>query len=291
MRLICRQQGHLARKQAKSLFSEDKIMTIWRFLSVVLLLLAPGLCNAQVPTDVKVPTLFLIGDSTVKNHTKGQLGWGDPLVQHFDAAKIKVLNRALGGRSSRTFLTEGLWEKVIAEIKPGDFVLMQFGHNDGGSLNDPKGRASIKGNGDETKEIVNPTTGVKETVHSYGWYLRRYIRDTKAKGATAIVLSPVPRKIWKDDKTVARASGDYGKWAMEAAKQEGVAFVDLNDLIAQRYEVLGKEKVETLFGDEHTHTNAEGAALNADMVVVGLKSMKNSPFTALLVQDPAHVKP
>ena len=257
-------------------------MIVWRFLGVVLLLLGPCRCSAQMPTDVKVPTLFLIGDSTVKNRTKGQLGWGDPLVQHFDATKVKVVNRALGGRSSRTFLTEGLWDKVVTEIKPGDFVLMQFGHNDGGSLNDPKGRASIKGNGDETQEVTNPTTGVKETVHSYGWYLRRYIRDAKAKGATTVVLSPVPRKIWKDDKTVARASGDYGKWAMEAAKQEGAAFVDLNDLIAKRYEALGKEKVETLFGDEHTHTNAEGAALNAEMVVEGLKSLKDSPFTALL---------
>jgi lysophospholipase L1-like esterase len=259
-------------------------------LFTLLFLFASSLCRAQIASEGKIPTLFLIGDSTVRNHTKGQLGWGDPLVQHFDLAKIKVINRALGGRSSRTFLTEGLWDKVLAEIKPGDYVLMQFGHNDGGSLNDPKGRASIKGNGDETQEVANATTGVKETVHSYGWYLRRYIKDAKSKGATAIVLSPVPRKIWKDDKTVARASGDYGKWAMEAAKQEDVAFIDLNDLIATRYEALGKEKVETLFGDEHTHTNAAGAEINAEMVVVGLKSLKDSPFTVMLAPNPAGVK-
>lgn len=258
------------------------MITPTRLLCFVLVLLMPRWSAAQTPAPNSLPTLYLIGDSTVKNRTKGQLGWGEPLAPYFDPAKIKVINRALGGRSSRTFLTEGLWDKVLAGIKPGDFVLMQFGHNDGGSLTDPRNRASIKGNGDETQEVVNATTGVKETVHSYGWYLRHYIQDAKTRGATAIVLSPVPRKIWKDDKTVARASGDYGKWAAEAAKQERVAFIDLNDLIAKQYEALGKEKVETLFGDPHTHTNAAGAELNAQMVVEGLRSLKASPFTAML---------
>jgi rhamnogalacturonan acetylesterase len=266
-------------------------MKIIHVLFVALFLAASSLAQAQTPSEVRVPTLVLIGDSTVKNGTKGQLSWGDPLVQHFDPAKLKVINRARGGRSSRTYLTEGLWDKVVTDLKPGDFVLMQFGHNDGGGLTDPRNRASIKGNGDETQEVTNPMTGVKETVHSYGWYLRRYIRDAKAKGATAIVLSPVPRKIWKDDKTVARASEDYSKWASEAAKQEGAAFIDLNDLIAKRYEELGKEKVETLFGDPHTHTNAAGAEINADRVVVGLKALKDSPFTALLATPSAVVKP
>lgn len=262
-------------------------MSALRLLCCLFILITPGLCRAQAATEDKIPTLYLIGDSTVNNHTKGQLGWGDPLVQHFDPTKIKVVNSARGGRSSRTFLTEGLWDKVVVELKPGDYVLMQFGHNDGGSLNDPKGRASIKGNGDETQEVTNPATGAKETVHSYGWYLRQYIHDAKAKGATPIVLSPVPRKIWKDEKTVARNSNDYGKWAAEAAKQESVSFVDLNDLIAVRYEMLGKAKVETLFGDEHTHTNAAGAELNAEMVVVGLKALKDAPFAAYLAPTAA----
>ena len=76
------------------------------------------------------PTLFIIGDSTVRNSTAGQMGWGDPLVAHFDPAKIEIINRAIGGRSSRTFLTEGRWDAVMAHLKPGDFVLIQFGHND-----------------------------------------------------------------------------------------------------------------------------------------------------------------
>lgn len=251
-------------------------------LGTFVCLLAGTAASAQNPTEAASHTVYLIGDSTVKNGTKGQQGWGDLLGGHFDAAQIKVVNRARGGRSSRTYLTEGLWEQVLSELKPGDFVLMQFGHNDGGALTDPRNRASIKGNGDETQEITVVATGKKETVHSYGWYLRKYIADTKAKGAIPIVLSPVPRKIWKADGTVARASNDYGKWAQEAAKAESVAFVDLNDLIAKRYETLGKEKVEGLFADEHTHTNPAGAAINAEMVAAGIKSLKDCPLAKYL---------
>ena len=82
----------------------------------------------------RLPRLFLIGDSTVRNNTAGQVGWGTPIAAFFDASRIKVENRALAGRSSRTFLTEGLWEKVLKDIQPGDYLLMQFGHNDGGGL-------------------------------------------------------------------------------------------------------------------------------------------------------------
>jgi lysophospholipase L1-like esterase len=230
------------------------------------------------------PTLFLIGDSTVCNRTRGQLGWGDPVAGWFDPSKITVTNRALGGRSSRTFLTEGLWDKVLGELKPGDFVLMQFGHNDGGSLDDAKARASLKGSSDESRVVTNKVSGKIETIHTYGWYLRRYISDAKAKGATPIVLSLVPRKIWKDGKVV-RASSDYARWAAEAAKAEGVAFVDLNEIVARHYEELGQEKVNNLFADEHTHTNPEGAKLNAQCVVEGLRALKDCPLAKYLVLE------
>ena len=206
-----------------------------------------------------LPTLYLIGDSTVNTPTKGQQGWGTPLPALFDHTKIIVVNRARGGRSSRTFYTEGLWEQVRDLLKPGDFVLMQFGHNDGGPLGDGRARASLKGNGDETQDVDNKTTGKKETVHTYGWYLRKYITDAKAKGATSIVLSPIPRNIWKDGK-VARASNDYGKWAAEAARSEGALFINLNEIIAGHYEEIGQPKVaETYFTPtDHTHTTPEG---------------------------------
>jgi rhamnogalacturonan acetylesterase len=114
--------------------------------------------------------------------------------------------------------------------------------------------------------------------------LRKYISDTKAKGATPIVLSLVPRKIWKDGK-VMRGTNDYAKWAAEAAKAEGVPFVDLNDIVARHYEALGPEKVNGLFGDEHTHTNEEGARLNAQCVVKGLRALKDCTLPNYLAPE------
>ena len=227
------------------------------------------------------PTLYLIGDSTVNNGTKGQMGWGAALPRWVDAEHATLVNRARGGRSSRTFYTEGLWADVAKLLKPGDFVLMQFGHNDGGGLNDPRGRASIKGNGDETAEVTDPATGAKVTVHSYGWYLRTYCQEAQAKGAVPVVLSPVPRNIWKDGK-VGRST-DYGKWAKEAAEAVKAAFVDLNTLIADRYDALGQEAVAKLFGEtDHTHTLPDGAKLNAECVATGLKALPGEPFRDLL---------
>ena len=234
------------------------------------------LCVSGASVAAELPTLYIIGDSTVKNGSgkgaDGLWGWGDPIAAYFDPAKIKVVNRALGGRSSRTYFTEGLWAKVLADMKAGDFVLMQFGHNDGGPLTGGRGRASLKGNGEETQELTDDKTGKKETVHTYGWYLRRFIADTKAKGATPVVCSLIPRKIWKDGKIV-RNSDSYQKWAAEVAAQEQVGYIDLNEIIAAKYDALGPEKVEPLFGDEHTHTSRAGAELNADCVLEGLRKL------------------
>jgi len=184
----------------------------------------------------------------------------------------------MGGRSSRTYITEGLWDETLAFIKPGDFVLFQFGHNDSGPLDDTsRARGTIPGVSDETREIDNPITKKHEVVHSYGWYMRKYIADTLAKGATPIVCSPIPRKIWKDAK-IERNASDYGGWARQVAESEKVAFVDLNEIIARRYDALGEAQVEPLFADPHTHTSRSGAELNAESVVAGLKALSGDPL-------------
>lgn len=237
-----------------------------------------------VPKDAKLPTLFLVGDSTVRNGqgngAGGQWGWGEPLVDYFDPAKINVVNRAIGGLSSRTYMNApdgGPWAKTLALIKPGDVVLIQFGHNDGGDPAEPtRARSSLPGIGDETKEIENPILKMHETVHTYGWYLRKIVDDTKAKGATPIVCSLIPRKTWKDGKVV-RNKDNYAGWAEEVAQQEHVGFLDLNEAIARRYDLLGEAAVEPLFGDPHTHTSRAGAELNAEVVVSCLKALKSDP--------------
>ena len=181
------------------------------------------------------------------------------------------MNRAVGGLSSRTFYIGVYWEKVLEMIRPGDYVLMQFGHNDGGALDGPQGyRVSLKGAGPETAEVSNKDGSV-ETVHTYGWYLRRFIAETRAKGATPMVCSLVPRKIWKDGRIV-RNSQDFGKWAAAVAAEQKTPFLDLNEIIARRYDEMGPEKVDAMFADPHTHTSRAGAELNAQMVVSALKS-------------------
>jgi len=239
-----------------------------------------------LPANSKLPTLFLIGDSTVRNGrgtgANNQWGWGDYLGKYFDPDKINIVNRAIGGTSSRSYLTGGQWQCVLNMMKPGDFVMMQFGHNDGGSPSG--GRATLKGIGDETVTVSNPTNNQSEVVHTYGWYLEKYITDTRTNGATPIVCSLIPRKIWRDGKIV-RNQDTYAGWAEQAAKAENAPFVDLNELIAERYDALGPEKVEPLFGDPHTHTTAAGADLNAQCVIAGLKALADDALAGFLRED------
>ncbi len=235
------------------------------------------------PANPQLPTLFLVGDSTVRNGhgdgANGQWGWGEPLVEFFDTSKVNVVNRAIGGRSSRTYITEGHWADTLALMKPGDVVLFQFGHNDSGPLDDAaRARGTIPGVGEETREIENPILKRHETVHTYGWYMRQYVTDTMAKGAIPIICSPIPRKIWKDGKIV-RNSDNYGGWARQVALEKHVAFIDLNAIIAEHYDVLGEQKVEPLFADPHTHTSRVGAELNAQCVVAGIKALPHDPVT------------
>ncbi len=238
--------------------------------------------TAQQPAADVRPTVWLIGDSTVNNSTKGLLGWGKPIAELFDPAKVRVENRARGGTSSRSFLREGMWDAVAKEIQRGDFVLMQFGHNDGGPIDREKARASLKGNGEETKDVTVVETGAAETVHSYGWYLRHYAAEAKAKGATPIILSLIPRNIWKDGK-VGRATNDYGKAASEAAATGGFLFVDLNAIIAGHYDELGQDKVAAeFFTADHTHTTPAGAAFNAGCVAEGIRGLKGCPLAGAL---------
>jgi rhamnogalacturonan acetylesterase len=240
-----------------------------------------SIASAGQPRAIaKLPTIFLIGDSTVKNGSgdgaNGQWGWGDTITPYFDPGAITVLNQARGGRSSRTFITEGLWDRVLEAMTPGDIVLMQFGHNDGGPLNDlSRARGTIKGTGEETEEIDNLLTGKHELVHTYGWYLRKYVADTKARRALPIICSPVPRKAWRDGLIV---RDSFARWAGEVARSQQVPFIDLNDIIARRYEAMGTDEVEPLFADDHTHTTWAGAELNAACVIAGLKALHPNPL-------------
>jgi lysophospholipase L1-like esterase len=221
--------------------------------------------------------VYLIGDSTMANNENNPdaIGWGVAFPNYCDTTRVEIVNKARGGRSSRTYTTEGLWEAVKKEIKLGDFVVIQFGHNDAGAIDKEKFRGSLKGNGDETQVVVRDS--LKETVHTFGWYMNQFIRDSKEKGAIPIVLSQTPRNEWHDN-TVERRSETYCLWSKEAALKEGAFFIDINAAIAAKYEELGKEKVTAFFPKDHTHTGSEGATFNALTIA---ESVKNAIKTGL----------
>ena len=206
----------------------------------------------------------------------GMFGWGERIAPFFNTRKINVVNQAIGGRSSRTYFTEGRWDKVLAWLKAGDFVLIQFGHNDGGRIGDPanKNRASAPGTGPETVEDTRPD-GSKEQVHSFGWYMARYVADARAKGATVILCSPVPhRDKWENERDFA----GFGEWDASVAQAGGARYIDLTMLVTEAYRKAGAPTVNGYFADARTHTNDAGAQFNAARVVAGLKALPGNPL-------------
>lgn len=248
--------------------------------------------GSQTRSNTTLPTFWIIGDSTVKVGTKGQRGWGDELAPFFDPAKVNVINRAIGGRSSRTFLTDGRWDAILRELRRGDVVIMQFGHNDASPINEEppvnastRARGVIRDNSDASVDVINILTGKPETVRSYGWYLRHFITTAKEKGASAIVCSPIPRKSWSKEGKINRSTDSWTLWAKQAAGQAGAQFIDLNEIIARAYESLGQAAVEPLFGDRGTHTSPAGAAFNAKAVVSGLNGLSPNPLAFGLSEE------
>ena len=258
---------------------------------------APDLKKTPAPAvaalNPALPTIFVAGDSTaVRGRGERQQGWGAPLADYFDPAKVNVANRAGGGRSSRTFIAEGAWDRMLAEMKAGDLVFVQFSHNDGSPVNEDesvpvaarRARGSIGGLGDETRDVVNILTKQQEVVHTYGWYFRKYIADAKARGAQPVVVSSTVRNLWKDGR-IERGPGKYREWAFDVAKAAAVPFIDLTTAMADKFDAMGEAKTKAIYQQDHTHFDAVGANMHAAAVVAGLKGLHSrttDPFLATL---------
>ena len=224
-----------------------------------------------------LPVLFLAGDSTVKipdNDTTGRWGWGSVIDCLFDNDRILVENHARSGRSSRTFLEEGYWDQIYNSLQPGDFVLIQFGHNDSADINVGKAKGVLPGTGDESQVFRMEKTGMYKVVYTFGWYLRKFVRDVLEKGATPILLSHTPINRW-DNGHIERNTETYGGWTREVAEQTQVCFIDLNKISADKLEMIGLEeglrKVNDLYKNDHTHTSKAGAFFNAQSIAEGLR--------------------
>jgi lysophospholipase L1-like esterase len=242
------------------------------------------------------PTIFVCGDSTSKNSGNGKdgqpvAGWGTPIADFFDPAKAVVNNVGHAGKSSLTYY-DGDWPKVLPQIKAGDFVLLVFGINDG---------ATPPGIGDETVMKGD------ETQHTYGWYMAKMATDAQEKGAHVYLLTVTTRDIWTNPKvkyndatpvdplpadydpkqdTIERGTGGgkYTQWTKDVAQKLHLPVLDLTNLMADKYEAMGREEVAKLYSD-HNHTHVPGAKIVASYIVSGLKAFPNSPFLPLLSDE------
>jgi lysophospholipase L1-like esterase len=269
-------------------------MSVFRFLAA-LAAISVSAAGAQAADSKPVSRLFVAGDSTASYYApnpKNQQGWGAVLQPLFDAQKLEVVDVARGGRSTRTFITEGHWDRMLDQLHPGDFVIIQFGHNDAGALNqEPPGstrplraRGTIPGLGTESQEIDNVLTGQRETVYSFGWYLRKMIADVRARSATPILLTLTKTNTWKDGR-IPCAFESYRQWTYQTASDEKVAFLDLTRVIADRYQREGPDAVKAQFIDDTVHTNLAGAEANARDVVSGLRALQALPLRNWLSAD------
>jgi lysophospholipase L1-like esterase len=261
------------------------------FVIISSLLVGAGFARAQDATNK--PAIFVCGDSTAKNSGNGKngqpmVGWGTPIAEFFDPAKAVVKNVGHAGKSSLTYYN-GDWPNVLPQIKAGDFVLLVFGINDGGTP---------PGIGDETVARNN------QPVHTYGWYMSKMATDAEAKGAHVILLTVTTRNIWSNPKVKfndgtpagplpadydpkqdkierGTAGGKFTQWTKDVGAKLHLPVFDLTDFCADKYEAMGREQVNKLYSD-HNHTYLPGAEIVASSIVSGLKALDKSPFIPLL---------
>ena len=205
-------------------------------------------------TPVVVPTLYLAGDSTVTDQGVAPgASWGQMLPRFF-AADIGIANHAESGKTLKSFVTEMRFDKLLSTLAPGDWVMIQFGHND------------------QKKEW--PQTYV-EAATTYRSWLRTYIAEVRRRGATPILVTSPERRKFDAAGSIVPSLGDYPDAVRAVAREESVALVDLNAMSVRFYEALGREMSPRAFADEgrdRTHHNEYGAYALARMVVEGLRT-------------------
>jgi lysophospholipase L1-like esterase len=217
------------------------------------------------------------------------------LQPFFDPDKLRVVNAAQSGRSSRTFITEGHWDRLLAEMKPGDFVVIQFGHNDskpyqGEAAGQALARGSMPGIGDQSQQIEKLVDGKPETVHTFGWYLRKMISETRSRGATPLLFSTTKTNAWSGRGILCQSQTYRLVDVPGSASSEHVPFVDLMRITADRYQRLGETAVANQFVDK-MHTNEAGAEANAADVCQACDRSKELPFDAMLSEPGRRIAP
>ncbi|KAF2281577.1 secreted rhamnogalacturonan acetylesteras-like protein [Westerdykella ornata] len=229
------------------------------FSSPLLPLLGLASVAISAPNELnkRAPTVYLAGDSTMAQAKDNTQGWGVYLPY---SLTLPIINKALGGRSARSYTVEGRFQTLIDTVRPNDIVVIEFGHNDGGSLSSgDNGRTACPGAGAETcKSTYN---GQPVTVLTYPAYLTNAGKALIAKGAKVIISSPTPNNPWEGG-SFSYAPGrftTYSKAVAETLGKENAMFVDHGSYTADIFKTLGKQKVDSFFPNDHTHTSPAGA--------------------------------
>jgi lysophospholipase L1-like esterase len=213
-------------------------------------------------------TIYLAGDSTMADYPPESYpmqGWGKKL-HLFIPDSVQIVNKATNGRSSKSFIDEGRLEEIIQMIKPGDYLFIQFGHND---------------SKDDDQRHTSPWS-------TYHWYLRQYIDGARSKGAHPVLISPLCRRHFDSDGLLINTHGDYPRSMEVLAVQEKVPFIDLCGRSAAAFKEMGdaksKEWLTWLRPGEHpnypdgiednTHLNEQGAEAVAQMVADAIVKLK-----------------
>jgi lysophospholipase L1-like esterase len=186
---------------------------------------APMVCASAATAS----TIYMIGDSTMSVYAATlapRMGWGQPFGTYFNASCATVVDKALSGRSSKSFMDEGAWTPVKTALKSGDYVLIQFGHNDEKN--------------EEPTLFTDPQTTYKQ-------FLTTYITDTRAKMATPILLTSINRNNWATGTTLKDTHGAYPPAVRELAASLKVDLIDLTALTKTYFERLGQAETAKLF--------------------------------------------
>jgi lysophospholipase L1-like esterase len=212
-------------------------------------------------------TIYLAGDSTMAPKAadkRPETGWGEALQACFDPSAVRIVNRAVNGRSTKSFVSEGRWKAIVDELKPGDYVVIQFGHND--------------------EKIDLP---IGSTVEVYTENLSHFVDDVREKDATPILLTPTVRRKWSDDFRLVDTHGKYPDAVYALARKKKVPFIDMHRNSERVLEKYGPDSSAALFLqlkpgenpnypngiDDNTHFSPLGAREMAGIFVDGIRQM------------------
>lgn len=237
-------------------------------ISSLLSILGLAATSLSAPNSLvgRAQTVYLAGDSTMARASSNTQGWGVYLPY---SLSLPVVNKAIGGRSARSFTVEGRFDEIINLVKANDIVIIEFGHNDGGSLSNDNGRTDCPGSGNET--CSSYYNGQWVTVLTYPAYLVNAGRAMVAKGAKVIISSPTPNNPWESG-SFSYNGNRFTTYSRDAASKIGpnAMFVDHGTYTANIFHTLGKSRVDAMFPNDHTHTSPAGADVVAGAFVKGI---------------------